>query len=51
MCDNEEHTKEPICDDFSCLFAGTELCVVENCGECKLHNCRVCRHLWECMEE
>lgn len=28
MCDMmEEQTKESVCDDFSCLFAGTKLCV------------------------
>lgn len=50
MCDNEEHTKELICDDFSCLFAGTELCVEESCNRCKLNNCRVCKNLFECFE-
>ena len=51
MCDMmEEQGKEPICDDFSCLFAGTKLCVAESCSRCKLNNCRVCRHLFEWFE-
>lgn len=51
MCDmKEEQGNETICDDFSCLFAGTKLCVEESCNRCKLNNCRVCRHLFECFE-
>lgn len=51
MCDmTEEQGKKPICDDFSCLFAGTKLCIAESCSRCKLNNCRVCRHLFECFE-
>lgn len=52
MCDMmEEQTKEPVCDDFSCMFAGTKLCIAESCIRCKLNNCRGCRHLYECIEE
>lgn len=53
MCDmdmTEGQTNETICDDFSCLFEGTKLCVEESCNRCKLNNCRVCRHLFECFE-
>lgn len=51
MCDmKEEQGNETICDDFSCLFAGTKLCVEESCNICKLNNCRWCRHLYECFE-
>lgn len=39
------------CDDFHCCFAGTELCISESCGECKLRNCRGCKHLEECFNE
>lgn len=39
------------CDDFHCCFAGTELCIPENCDECKLRNCRGCKHLEECFDE
>ena len=52
MCDmTEEQGKELICDDFSCLFAGTEYCVNESCGTCELNWCRGCRHLKECASE
>lgn len=51
MCDmEEEQIKEPICDDFSCLFSGTKLCIAESCNGCKLKGCRGCRHLFECFE-
>lgn len=39
------------CDDFHCCFAGTKLCITENCSECKLKNCRGCEHLEECFDE
>ena len=39
------------CDDFHCCFAGTELCIPENCDECKLRNCRGCKHLEKCFDE
>lgn len=39
------------CDDFHCCFAGTVLCVSDNCNECALHNCRGCKHLEECSNE
>lgn len=39
------------CNDFNCCFAGTELCISENCAECKLQNCRGCKHLEECFDE
>lgn len=39
------------CDDFSCCFAGTKLCIQENCDECELHNCRGCNHIEECINE
>lgn len=39
------------CDDFLCCFAGTELCIQENCDKCKLRNCRGCKHLEECFDE
>ena len=39
------------CDDFHCCFVGTKLCITENCGECKLKNCRGCEHLEECFDE
>ena len=51
MCDMmEEQTKEPVCDDFSCMFVGTKLCIAESCNGCKLNNCRGCMHLYECYE-
>lgn len=28
------------CDDSLCKFAGTEYCIKESCGICKLHGCR-----------
>ena len=39
------------CDDFHCCFAGTVLCVADNCCECALNNCRGCKHLEECFNE
>ena len=52
MCDMvEEQTKEPVCDDFCCMFVGTKLCIAESCNGCKLKNCRGCMHLYECIEE
>lgn len=52
MCDMmEEQVNEQICDDFSCLFAGTEYCVKESCDTCELNGCRGCRHLKECASE
>ena len=39
------------CDDFHCCFAGTELCISENCDKCKLRNCRGCKFLEECFDE
>lgn len=38
------------CNEQLCIFAGTKLCVEESCNRCKLNNCRVCRHLFECFE-
>lgn len=52
MCDMmEEQTKESVCDDFSCSFVGTKLCIADSCNGCKLKNCRGCMHLYECIEE
>lgn len=51
MENNKEQEKENICNDFSCEFAGTKLCVEESCNKCKLYNCKGCRHLWVCIEE
>ena len=39
------------CDDFHCCFAGTVLCISENCSECALNNCRGCSNLEECFNE
>lgn len=61
MKDQKRHKKRRVarkhktvikgCDDFHCRFVGTELCISENCGECKLRNCRGCEHLEECFNE
>lgn len=39
------------CDDSLCKFAGTEYCINESCGTCKLHGCRGCKHFEECIKE
>lgn len=39
------------CDDSLCKFAGTEYCIKESCGICKLHGCRGCKHFEECIKE
>lgn len=39
------------CEDFHCIFAGTISCVAVTCAVCKLHNCRGCIHLDECIRE
>ena len=39
------------CDDSLCKFAGTEYCIKKSCGICKLHGCRGCEHLEECIKE
>lgn len=39
------------CEDFRCCFAGTVLCVADNCCECVLNNCRGCKHLEECFDK
>lgn len=44
------NNKEPICDDFGCKFAWSEVCVAETCSTCILRSCRVCPHLWDCWE-
>lgn len=51
MCKGNKQCKIKHCVDFHCVFAGTEICVAENCIKCMIHNCRGCIHLKECCEE
>lgn len=51
MCKGDKQCKIKHCVDFHCVFAGTEICVAENCIKCMIHNCRGCIHLKECCEE
>lgn len=39
------------CPDFGCVFAGTYLCVADDCPKCDLKGCRGCRHLQECIDD
>lgn len=51
MCKGNKQCEIKHCVDFHCVFAGTEICVAENCIKCMIHNCRGCIHLKECCEE